>query len=396
MRVACVLVVAACAARSPRPTLPGGPASAPAHDLAAAKTGAAPGDARTGNDPRVVDLDIIRITARQKGPGGDVEVEHVATADLFREANDEVKAGRTDHATQLYRQIVDQFPDSQFAAVALFDIAAIYDGHGDVPATLATLRELVEKYPHARESVEGHLYMAAVQSEHSDWSGAIATLDGALARGELTYVDRIEAFARKGYALIELKRYDDASAALDAASDAWRKAPRVDDPYYIAMARYYQGELLHRKFADAPVRLPDDRLVSDLQAKRALAVAAYDDWKQALDFKQAYWASAAGYQMSQIFVELWEATVKAPYPTGLDVAARAAYVIEVHARVRELLEKALDGHRMNIDLAKAYGVETQWSRGSERRAAQLMELLARDGAGKYITPDAKDPVAAAH
>ena len=59
-------------------------------------------------------------------------------------------------------------------------------------------------------------------------------------------------------------------------------------------------------------------MVADLEAKRVLAVKAYDHWKEALGFKQAYWATASGYQMSQIFVELWEAHVKAPYPKRID------------------------------------------------------------------------------
>jgi hypothetical protein len=90
--------------------------------------------------------------------------------------------------------------------------------------------------------------------------------------------------------------------------------------------------------------------------------------------------------MSQIFVELWEAHVKAPYPARVEVVARPRYVMEVHERVREHLAKALEGHRMNVELAKAFGVETTWSRGSEQRAVQIMELLAKDQAGDYETP----------
>src|SRR5947208_231168 len=81
----------------------------------------------------------------------------------------------------------------------------------------APLRELVAKYPTARESVDGHLFIAALQSDHGQFAEAITTLDEILARKSLTYADRIEAFARKGYALIELKRYADADAALEAA-----------------------------------------------------------------------------------------------------------------------------------------------------------------------------------
>jgi predicted phosphodiesterase len=189
-----------------------------------------------------------------------------------------VKAGETEKAINLYRRIVTEFPESQFAPVCLFNIAAIYDGRADLPATISTLRELVKAYPNARESVDGHLYIAALQSDHDQFADALVTVDEILPRTNLTYADRIEALARKGYILIELHRYEDAQVALDAAVAEWKKAPHLEDPYYIAMASYYRGELAHKKFQEAPVRLPDDQEVADLEAKRVLAVLGNHDY----------------------------------------------------------------------------------------------------------------------
>jgi TolA-binding protein len=369
------------------------PAVAPANDLALAKQsapreadGAQSRSTLVAKDPRIVDLDIIRITASSRGVGGEPDLDHVSTADLFKQATDAAKAGDTERAISLYRRLVSEFPESKYAPVSLFNIAAIYDGRSDLPATIATLRELVKAYPDARESVDGHLYIAALQADHAQFANALVTIDEIVARTQLTYADRIEAFARRGYILIELHRFEEAQTALETAVSEWRKAPKIEDPYYIAMASYYRGELAHRKFAEAPVRLPDERMIEDLEAKRVLAVQAYDRWKESLGFKQAYWATASGYQMSQIFVELWEAHVKAPYPDRVDVATRPKYVDEVHDRVREHLEKALEGHRMNVELAKAFGVETTWSKASAVQAAKVMELLAKDTAGQYVTP----------
>ena len=386
-----IAVLAACGGHTSAPVVPRAPAprvTDPAHDLQTAKQTAPHVEPREGEakDPRVIDLDIIRITAHQTAPGAAPELEHVATADLFKQANEAAKAGETERAISIYRRIVAEFPESQFAPVCLFDIAAIYDGRRDLAATLSTLRELVKSYPNSRESVDGQLFIAALQADHEEYADAIATLDEALGRTALTYADRIEANARRGYCLLELHRYDDAEKALLAAIDNWHQVPHLDDPYYIAMAYYYRGEIAHRKFQEAPVRLPDDQLIADLEAKRVLAVQAYDLWKEALGFRQAYWATASGYQMSQIFVELWEATVKAPFPARIETGTRPKYIAEVHARVREHLEKALEGHRMNVELAKAFGVETSWSRGSEARAVQILDMLAKDDAGQYVTP----------
>src|SRR6185503_14787859 len=122
------------------------PSVAPARDLADARAQAPsiPTDAHlVAKDPRIVDLDIIRITASSRGVGGDPQMDHVATADLFKAANDAATAGETERAITIYRRLVSEFPDSQYAPVALFNIAAIYDGRADLAATIATLRELV-------------------------------------------------------------------------------------------------------------------------------------------------------------------------------------------------------------------------------------------------------------
>lgn len=383
-----LLVAAACGGSTKSGTLPKAPPIAPADDLAAAKNDAPkadPGDSSlTAKDPRVVDLDIIKI--RANGPPGSDTMTSVASADLFRMANEAAKDGRTESAIQQYRQLMHEFPDSLYAPVALFNIAAIYDGRADMPQTIATLRELVQTYPQSRESIEGHLFIVALQADKQQWGDALATIDALLARQNLTYADRIEAYARKGYVLLEQKKFDAADAALAAALAEWRKAPRIEDPYYIAMAHYYRGEVLHQRFLELRLRPGDDEMVADLEQKRILAVQAYDRWRESLAFRHAYWATASGYQMSQIFVELWEAHVTAPFPRRVAPSARQAYVLEVHERVKEHLAKALEGHRMNVELAKAYGVDTAWSRGSETRAVQILELIAKESAGNYTQP----------
>jgi TolA-binding protein len=385
------LALGACGGRAASPTRPAAPAPAvPASDLASARDGAVRVDASNGGlaakDPRVVDLDIIRVQATPAAPGREPELTVVATAELFRQATDAAQGGQHRAAIAIYRRLVTEFPESRYAPSSLFNIAAILDKQGDIPATIAALRELVAAYPGSRESIEGHLYIAALQSEKAQWPDALATLDAILARASLTFADRVEAHARRGHVLVELGRYADADVALAAAVADWRRAQRIEDPYYIAMAHYYRGEIAHRRFSEAPVRLPDDRLAKDLEARRVLAGQAYDRWKESLSHRHAYWATASGYQMSQIFVELWEVTVKAPYPAGLEPAQRARYVAEVHERVRVHLEKALEGHKMNVELAKAYGVESSWSKGSEARAVEVLDLLAKDARGEYVGP----------
>src|SRR5882672_5994003 len=134
-----VVIAAACSGTAKAPTLPTTAPAIPADDITAAKKDAqrTTDDGKlAAKDPRVVDLDIIRITATSKGLG-EHEATAVATADLFRKANEAAKAGRTQEAMTRYRQLVAEFPDSLYAPVSLFNIAAILDGQGDYPDTVA-------------------------------------------------------------------------------------------------------------------------------------------------------------------------------------------------------------------------------------------------------------------
>ena len=347
---------------------------------------AGPGDPGPG-DPKVTNLDIIRIQVTGATPTGEAEVTAVAAADLFAQATQAAKAGQGTVAIGLYRRLVTDFSESTYAPLSLFNIGAVYDGQGDWIATVGALQELVKSYPGSRESVQGHLYMAALQADHQEWADARATLDAALLRPNLSYADRIEAQARRGYVLLQQDAIDLAEKSLQDAVATATKAPHVEDRYYVAMAYYYLGEVEARRFAALPIRvdssLGDEQLGRDLAAKDAVATAAYDRWRDALTYRHAYWATASGYQMSQIFVELWKATVTAPYPRAMSVAARNDYVREVHERVRGELQKALDGHRMNVELATAYGVDTSWSRGSQQQAAVLTQLLADETQGVF-------------
>src|SRR5689334_2190990 len=105
-------VLAGCGA-APRPIAYAPPGVAPARDLANARA-AAPAlppdhrerDALPTRDPRVVDLDIIRITARTPAPGAEPELTSVASADLFQQAGAAARAGRRREAIGLYRQLV--------------------------------------------------------------------------------------------------------------------------------------------------------------------------------------------------------------------------------------------------------------------------------------------------
>jgi hypothetical protein len=384
-----------CGGAAPRPVVPapvGG--LAPADDLGAAADGAkaTPGAPGAATDPRADAVDLGTIQIKVVGTGADGEPQLVATEPglLLERGAAEAKAGRADAAIATFRELVRDFPDSPAAPVALANIAIVEEGRRNIDGAVGAWLERALEYPAGRDALEAHLRAAALEAQRSGWPVAEGILGDITARADLTYADQLEVWARLGYVQMQQGKDADAQASLDKALAAGKRAPRLADTYYAAMATYYAGELAHRKFAAATLRADDAYLRPDLDAKEALGDRAYAIWRDALQFRQAYWATASGYQMSNIFYDFWLATVRAPYPTGLDPKARAQYVVEVHARVRDRLEKALDGHRTNLELAAAYGVDTYWSLESAARAVEILRVLDAEDRGVYITPDHPD------
>jgi tetratricopeptide (TPR) repeat protein len=394
--VACLaglgLAIAGCGARAAHPVAPA-PVTAtpdPGRDLSHAPHDPTPvgAPAHHPGTGAVGDLGTIRFDVVGRTGSGDPDVVAVVPAQILADGNALLTAGKQEQALAQFRRIVSEFPDSKLAPVALFNVALVYEHRGEIESAITTYRDLVKAYPTGRDSLDAHLRAAALVADRQDWPRALTLLDEILARTDLTHADKIEAFARKGYVQLERGELAPAEITLASAVTEWQRATRIDDPYFIAMAHYYLGEIAHRRFQAVQLHLPDEALKRDIGAKEALAVAAYDRWKEALELKNAYWATAAGYQMSQIFFELWDSSVHAPFPQAVDPRAKDAYLAEVHALVRPDLDKALEGHQMNVGLAGAYGVATTWSEASKQRATEIVQVIQGESAGVASHPTA--------
>lgn len=392
--LASMLALAACGGRA-RPTTPRPPEPTPVstdltpgQDLSQAQP-----DAQASGDPgarpgtgggKVYDLEEIKLVV-SRDAGGETSIDAVSPLTLIDQAQAALKALRPGEAIAIYRRLAAEFPTSRMAPAALYDVGVLYERQGATVDAIAAYRDLVTRYPTGAESLDAHLRIAGLLAERKDWKAADTTLGEILARTDLAHAQRLEAQARKGYVLLELGDAAAAETSLRAAVATWNRATRIDDRYYIAMAHYYLAELRHREFAAVKLRSADDLLKADLVRKEALAAAAYDEWRRALEMQDAYWALAAGYQMSQIFFELWQTAVTSPFPDGLSADARTYYTADVHDRVRRHLVTALDGHQMNAKLAAAYGVTNAWSEASKTRALQAAAILAREGRGEMLS-----------
>src|SRR5690606_32821185 len=88
---------------------------------------------------------------------------------------------------------------------------------------------------------------------------------------------------------------------LDAAEEIWARAQesqaeRFSTFYFVGMMRFYRAAVLHRRFRDLPVRLPETQMAKDFEAKLAMLREAQEAYNRTIEVKHVYWVSAAGYQ----------------------------------------------------------------------------------------------------
>jgi tetratricopeptide (TPR) repeat protein len=330
----------------------------------------------------------MRIEVAGRSADGEPELVSYDAQSLLDAGNDALARGQPDQAMAHYQKLVQAFPTSRLAPAAIYNLGLAHEARGEHEQAIAQYRRLAEDPALDRDAVEAHQRVAAVLAELGRWSEARDTLTALLGRSNLTHGDRIEGLARLGYVVLEQQEYAAAETHLRAALEAHAKLTgKLDTLYFVAMSRYYLAQIPHRQFRATPMRLPDRQLERDLQAKAELVALAYDRYVEVLQVTDAYWGTAAGYQMSQIYKELWDDIVAAPIPTQLSPEAAAYYVKEVHARVRGMLEKAMAGHLRNVELAGVYGTSTEWSDASRVRADEIAHLLAREASGELVVPE---------
>lgn len=338
---------------------------------------------------RVVDIDVepLRVEVG-RGPNG-TEVAVYDARQLFDQASAALDADDFARALALYDQLVASFPDSQLVPPALFNAGLALEGKRDLVAAAARYLEVVRRAPATRYGLDAHIRAGAVMAELERWPDALRILDEVGARRDLGDADRIELHARRGYVLVESRRYGEAEQALGAAIDLAERARRersTATDSFVAMAHYYLGEMPRRQAEAVALELPEKRLEERIEAKAKLVLTAQRRFEDTIRVGDLLWATAAGYQLGAMQQDMWRSLRAAPVPPALTGEEARIYTTEVGGLARGHLEKALAAHEMNVKVADRNAAQTPWSESSRRRIAEIRQLLAGAAVGVHGPP----------
>lgn len=141
-------------------------------------------------------------------------------------------AGKTDEADKAFQELLEKFPNGEYAADARFNLAESANQRGDLNEVVKLLSPLVESKDGDDPPVPARLWpdilyrLGRTQIELADWSAASKTLDRLIAEfpegGHLR-----EARFLRAEAALRLDQFAEAETALDALLAA---EPNPDDP----------------------------------------------------------------------------------------------------------------------------------------------------------------------
>lgn len=341
---------AACAVHSPAPTTPN----------------------------KVVEMEALRIVAKHDEEGR-YSFEAYDAEELFRRANEELDAGRCAEAVSLYDQLVQEFMSSGYVSAALYNAGLCLAQLDQKEAALARFERLIRDLPSSADVKHASLQAGHLSAALEHWDETLARADQLLARTDLDAAERVEVMAMRAQALLGQKKTDQASEQAEQALKFYRvRALELSDPYYVAAANFVLAESIRMRgeamsFADTTQE--EQRAILVRRAEILLdAQRAYFD---TIRHTNAYWASAAGHRIGEMYDTLWNDIMSAPVPATLSPGAKELYPEELAKLIKPLLRHAIRYWELTLMMVERTGVRSEWAeltrKDLERTRARLLD-----------------------
>ena len=334
------------------------------------------------------------IHVRASRDGERLTVDAYDADELFHRATVALRAGRCDRAIELYRRLEEEFSGSDLLEPALYNAGLCHDQLDQHREAAASYRALVDRFPGSRDVTDALFRLAGSLEALEAWDEVIAVLDRLLAeRDDLQGVERVEALARKGDALMQIEDVQGARLALGEAVRLYRRGRGItpsDPVFHYSMAQFKLGEIVHRKMRAVELPPDEERLWELLEKKAELLLEAQRLYTKVIRIGHPHWAAAAAYRIGSLYHHLWVDILTADPPADLDEEAREIYLDILRERVCVLLEKAVLQWERTLKLAIRLGLDNEWIERTTRDLDKIREILVIEAAGErpQVAPDA--------
>jgi tetratricopeptide (TPR) repeat protein len=309
---------------------------------------------------------------------------------LYQEGLRFHESGRCDRAVAFYDRLLKEFSSSRYFSAAAFNAGRCLEELDRTEEAVSRYQVITRGLEKSKDWVDAGFRESMCLSSLGKHQEAAELLDRLVNREELTVSDRIDALVLKGEALKKMGELVKAESTFRRALRIYRQRGKDEylDPVPAARAEFRLSELTEERFQAAPLRLPEEQMQADLEAKAVLLLSAQGGYLRTIRYGDPEWATAAGYRVGNLYLHLHQAMEQAPVPDDLSEEEIKIYKDVLRKRTAVLLRKALKVFQMTVELAERTFVQNRWTKA----ARQQLEFVKTQVLSLYEDlPDARPP-----
>jgi cellulose synthase operon protein C len=284
-----------------------------------------------------------------------------------------------DRAADAYELVATRHPNGPNGADARFNAGVLRQALAQPKRAIEHYQVYATRYRKTKRDTEEVAFRVAVVREEA----------GDFARAERDYGEYLKRYPGGDHALEALMRagrcafrQGQLGRAERRFEDVVKRFKRARGPERrtgvaaAAEARYYEGELIYRKYDRISLDVRPRSLGRTLKAKMKLLDQASVVYLDVVDYRDPQWATAALYRIGAVMEEFARSLREAPTPSGLSSSEQKLYREQLDNEVINIEEKAIELYAVGYQKALALKVYGEYTR-------KLREALGRMAASRF-------------
>jgi hypothetical protein len=370
----------------------------------------------------------VHVVGQPIGPDG---LDTYDAETLFQRAIDFLEGQQWADCAQYFERFLREFPDDKRVVVVHYNLAVAYIHLERGDEAVREIDKYLAMLPASgadRDRLDGRFKRAQALAVAQRYDELVELCDNGLLTEEVglgfSVEDRIEALVDAGVGHYMLGLHDPDGPHRPTAESRFLEArrlyrtasekARLDVGYFTAQAAFYLAELARLEFSEYKLKFPSTKDIAKAEEdgakhdpkgekpsnvlEKLLGDQLEEKCQKLLRAQYAYlrtireghpsWASAAGYNVGQMYEELHDELINLPAPPDLGPDAATLYQKMVRKKVLILLAKAEKTWSSNSDMVTRTGAESEWAEKTRASLQRIKQKLMEETAATADVDDA--------
>jgi TolA-binding protein len=284
-----------------------------------------------------------------------------------------------EQSAEAYELVATRYPNGTHGADARFNAGVLRQALAQPKRAIEHYAVYARRYRRTQKDAEEVAFRVGVVREEAGDHARAERAFGEYARSYPRGAHALEAIMRAGRCAYRQGQLGRAERRFAEAIARWKRAPAAEKRAQLAAAaeaRYFQGELIYRKYDRISLDVRPRALGRTLKQKMKLLDEASTIYLDVVEYRDPEWATAALYRIGSVMEGFARSLREAPTPSGLSAAEQKLYREQLDNEVIGIEEKAIELYSVGYQKALALKVYSEFTR-------KLREALGRMAASRF-------------